>query len=548
MVVGSGLTVTTSTAYATDGIVDTAFGTNGQSTQNFATTANGYDSVYNIAVNSDGTFLAVGYVAGSANFVLVKYLRTGELDTSFGTAGIVSTDFAAGNDDAKSVKVLSNGSILVAGTAQNSNGDSDFAIAKFTANGVLDTSFGSGGKMLTDLRGTGRPDDLSAMSVSPTGAITLVGYSRGITIDWGIARVTAEGVLDTTFSTDGIVTLDFSSAQSDAKAVESLSSGSVIVAGYTENAVSGATESVIVKIDSTGNLDSAFGVGGKVISDFHSYSEEIKSLSISASGSIFAAIDGVDFHVVKYLPNGVVDTTFGTAGLVRTDFLNGTDPASSVQVLFDGSVLLAGGASMNTGYDFAITKYTTLGILDTTFGTAGKVTVSFTSSNDVVNSMAILDSGQILLAGVANSNFAVTRLSGNTPIVTTTTSSTSTSTSITVAQSSESTATTTAASVAVVMPTTSIFSTTVAKAPVLRVKKYDYTGTSLARFVNMKILKTSKASITVMKSSKKYCQVVKNRLRGLRVGQCRVTVKVKAKNGKITSKRVSLQVVKQKGK
>jgi uncharacterized delta-60 repeat protein len=291
----SGLLLGGSSVSAADGNLDSSFGTAGKVISNMADTIQGADRANDIAINPDGSFLVVGYKTVSYDFVIAKYLSSGVLDSSFGTNGRVVTSFGTGADVATSVEILSNGSFVVAGTS-SIGGQDDFAVAKYTASGVLDTAFGTAGKVTTDMSGNLRGDSVSTMAISKTGEVYVAGYSRGSTIDLAVVKYTSAGVLDTSFSSDGIVAIDFFSSQDDARTIQVLTNGSIVVGGYAING-NGDSVSALVKLTSSGELDQAFGAGGKITGDYVNYDEEVSSVSISAAGEIFAAVTGVDFTV-----------------------------------------------------------------------------------------------------------------------------------------------------------------------------------------------------------------------------------------------------------
>jgi uncharacterized delta-60 repeat protein len=560
MIAGTGLVVATSTAYAADGILDPTFGTGGKVVTSIGTGTT--DEPKAMAIASDGSIFVAGYTGSPSDFAVTKYTSAGVLDQSFDTDGIVTIPVGASGDYATSIFVLPSGSILVGGYSTIGS-NSDFALVKLLGTGALDPSFGSGGKVTTNFSGT-LDDEARAMAVSTNGEIYLAGSTRTPGVNFGVAKYTSAGLLDTTFSGDGLLDVDFSSSADVVNTIAIHPDGSIIVAGVGGV---GSDYSALAKISPTGELVTAFGVGGKVATDFiNGFVSEIFAVSVSQDGDIFIAAltnsagpTGTDIALGKLDANGQWDNTFSSDGKVLVDFFNGTDVPNSIAVVADGTVVVAGEIdATDRSKDFGLVKLLATGELDASFGSNGKVTTSFSSGNDSQVAMGITGSGSIVVAGKSSSDFAVAKYSGSTPVTTTTsTSTTSTTSTTTVTQeSSVAEATTTTSTPTNPPSTTSQVATTttttttvaVAKAAVLRVKKYDYTATSLARFAKMKVLKTSKASITVMKSSKKYCQVAKNRLRGLRVGQCRVTVRVKAKSGKVISKRVSLQVVKQLGK
>jgi uncharacterized delta-60 repeat protein len=184
-----------------------------------------------------------------------------------------------------------------------------------------------------------------------------------------------------------------------------------------------------------GDLDTSFGVGGKVVTDVSqagSSDEHANDVAIQPDGKIIAVGDAVnstngtsDFAVIRYNPDGSLDTSFGIDGVVLTDFNKSTDMAFAIALQADGMIVVAGSASTpNLAYTFAVARYTPIGELDQSFGAAGKVTVFFNkifeggkSLRPLVASMirdvAIQSDGKIVLAGFADNNFGLARLSAD---------------------------------------------------------------------------------------------------------------------------------------
>ncbi|HEV3365524.1 MAG TPA: delta-60 repeat domain-containing protein, partial [Acidimicrobiia bacterium] len=156
------------------------------------------------------------------------HAAAGDLDTSFGTGGKVTTDFG-GYEGASAVAVQSDGKIVVAGYTYG--GVEDFAIARYNANGSLDTGFGDDGKVTTDFGGY---ESASAIALAD-GKILVAGYTYGGVEDFAIARYNFNGNLDTSFSGDGKATTDFGGYES-ASAI-AVSDGKIVVAGYTYGGV-----------------------------------------------------------------------------------------------------------------------------------------------------------------------------------------------------------------------------------------------------------------------------------------------------------------------
>jgi len=177
--------------------------------------------------------VAVGEV-NSFDFALARITSDGRLDPTFGDGGKVLTDFtlksncagcSPSNDVARAVAVQANGKIVAVGfsnarAGEDVNGQAvrDFALARYKRDGSLDTSFGQGGKVLTDF-GSGTCDRLAsdlaqAMVVQPNGTLVLAGLTRRVyadRYDFALARYTARGDLDPNFGGGGKVTTDFGS-------------------------------------------------------------------------------------------------------------------------------------------------------------------------------------------------------------------------------------------------------------------------------------------------------------------------------------------------
>ena len=175
--------------YTKSGVLDASFGTGGKVLSDLGSASN--DQAYAVAVQKDGKIVVAGYsdAGGSNDFALVRYTKGGVLDASFGTGGKVLSDLGSASDDgANAVAVQKDGKIVVAGSS-DAGGSYDFALARYTKGGALDASFGTGGKVLTDLGGSN--DEGSAVAVQKDGKIVVAGYSNaGGSDDFALARYT----------------------------------------------------------------------------------------------------------------------------------------------------------------------------------------------------------------------------------------------------------------------------------------------------------------------------------------------------------------------
>jgi uncharacterized delta-60 repeat protein len=402
--------------------LDPGFGTGGKVTTNFQ--GRNTSAAQALAVvQADGKMVVVGHTfAGSEDFALARYNADGNLDTAFGTGGRVTTDFGGNDDQANAVALQSDGKIVVAGFSNGPTAGPDFALARYNADGSLDTTFGSGGRVTTDF--SNDADYASAVTVQADGKIVAAGYSYGgaTGYDFALARYNADGSLDATFDGDGKVTTDFAAGDDVANAVALLADGKILVAGSSDG-----TSFAVTRYNIDGTLDATFGGGGKVTTDFSSTSDA-QCMAVQSDGQIVVAgttsagySTGYDFALVRYTSIGGLDTGFDGDGIVTTHFGSddnaGTDSAYGVAVQSDGKIVVAGSTeSSDTGSDFALARYNPDGTLDAGFGSGGRVATDFGSSGqDGATAVALQADGKVLAAGCSSTadfvlgDFAVAR-------------------------------------------------------------------------------------------------------------------------------------------
>jgi uncharacterized delta-60 repeat protein len=224
--------------YLSNGSLDASFGLNGKVITDFGRNVN--DEVNSVAIDpSNGKIIVAGYtiVNGSLDFALACYTPEGILDASFGSLGngLVITDFGGNSlDVARSVAINPNGKIIVAGyTSSSSN---DFALACYTSGGILDASFGSlgNGKVITNF---GATDEGNSVAINPYGKIIVAGYTNvNSTRDFALACYTPEGILDTSFGpldSNGLVITNFGGSDIASSLAINQTNGKIIVAGST---------------------------------------------------------------------------------------------------------------------------------------------------------------------------------------------------------------------------------------------------------------------------------------------------------------------------
>ncbi len=401
-----------SAALSADGIVTTAIGS-------------GDDSAYCIAVQSDGRILVAGYSHNGSNtdFALVRFNNDGSLDSWFdgdsGSGnGIVTTAIGSSDESVASVLVQSDGKSLVAGNT-DTGGSEDFALARYHSDGTLDSSFGTGGRVITSINSG--DDFLRDVALQDDGAILVAGYDHtGSQWEYLVLRYDSNGDLDTSFDGDGIVITDPGNG-GRARAIAVQTDGRIVVIGDSYGAVNDFT---VARYNSNGSLDTSFGGGdGITVTDLggggHDYAQSVAIQddgNILLGGGTLAA--NYNFALARYSSLGVLDSGFGGGtGYVLND-LGNFDMGTSVLVQSDGQILLAGYSNGAGNYDFALVRYNSNGSLDTGFdgdtGLGNGIIITAIGSGDEKGvGSALQNDGKILVAGYADiggaNDFALVR-------------------------------------------------------------------------------------------------------------------------------------------
>jgi uncharacterized delta-60 repeat protein len=408
-------------ADAAAGDQDETFGGFGKVTTNLKSS----ESAFAVAIQADKKIIAAGFTIGpgASSFALVRYNIDGSLDETFGNGGVVSTDFDLGSN-VSDLAIQSDGKIVAAGTAFSNNSDSqDFAIVRYNANGSLDSSFGSGGKVITDF--FGGTDQVAAIAIQSDGKIVLGGnaFTPGSpAIDFTLARYNADGTPDSKFGDDGKVTTDFFGEADFLTSLEFQSDGKLIAAGTARIPAVGRFEFALARYTKKGRLDQSFGSGGKVTTEFGTTGGAAAMAvqtddKIVVAGDSFSEVSGGDFALLRYSPNGALDSSFGSGGRVTTDILGSADQATALAISVNGKIVVGGNALLPVvprNQDFAVARYRPDGTLDAAFGVGGKTTTDFSGSNDVdsLSDLAIQTDGKIVAVGgasIASGDFALAR-------------------------------------------------------------------------------------------------------------------------------------------
>ncbi len=296
--------------YNADGTLDTSFSADGMLTTAIGATG---DIGYSVTLQADGKILMAGYsVSGlDKDFALVRYNTDGSLDTSFSGDGMLTTDFGSNEDIAYSVSLQTDGRILVAGQSEN-GGFNDIALARYNTDGSLDTSF-SGDGMLTTAIGASAEVGYN-VTVQPDGKILVAGFSHnGVDADFALVRYNTDGTLDTSFSADGKLTTDFGSGLDSSYDVTVQTDGKILVSGFSSNGSN--YDFAVVRYNADGSLDTSFSSDGMLTTAIGSGDDIGQSIALQPDGKILVAgqsDNGVDKDIalVRYNADGTLDLTF----------------------------------------------------------------------------------------------------------------------------------------------------------------------------------------------------------------------------------------------
>lgn len=395
-------------ASATPGDLDTVFSADGKVTTSLGTGASA------VVVQPDGKIVVADQRNGDV--VIMRFNSAGGLDSAFGGGdGVVTTDLGGPSDSGNALAIQSDGRIVVG--AGLGSGSASFAVLRYTSAGVLDTSFSTDGRLTMGFGGPGG-SGAASVAIQADGRILVGGSTAG---NFAVARFTATGALDTTFGLppNGISIKDYGRAERLA-AMAIVPSGDIIIGGtsgalFAYERLNSAGEPTNVGLGQTnGATGTSFGGG---------ISANARALAVQPDGKVVIvgeasfvpqlALPGA-MAVARYNSNGSLDTTFSTDGTLKISF--GPSPlATGVTVQPDGKLLVAGTVeAANFTKDFALARLNASGSLDLSFSGDGLTSTDFTTgttaSVDFGGAIAVQPKdGRAVVVGTAGSNFGAAR-------------------------------------------------------------------------------------------------------------------------------------------
>ncbi|HEX5153586.1 MAG TPA: delta-60 repeat domain-containing protein [Parafilimonas sp.] len=313
---------------------------------------NGYAS----AVLPDGKILVGGNSPGktSANLTVVRYNKKGAVDKGFGLHGKAIARFG-GNATANSIALQPDGKIIAAGT-----GNDDLAVARFNADGSIDSSFGKNGKIKRDFEGY--QDAINKLILQPDNKILAVGYgfeSNHETTKIILMRFNPDGSFDDSFGEGGFTAVRVNENGFDyAWSALLQQDGKILVAGYSYT--NSAFDFTLTQFTSNGKVDSAYGTNGHIYTDISGF-DLARTMAVQSNGKIVVAgysdfFNG-KFVLARYTKAGLPDSSFGPNGKIITAVGSIDDKAYSVAIQPDDKIVVAGYSYNGSNRDLALVRY-----------------------------------------------------------------------------------------------------------------------------------------------------------------------------------------------
>ncbi|PVZ12655.1 MULTISPECIES: M10 family metallopeptidase C-terminal domain-containing protein [unclassified Pseudomonas] len=349
-----------------------------------------------IAVQADGKILVAGFsfyggiIETYYDYSVVRLNADGTLDTSFGVNGRAVVSAQASIDEGWSLAVQPNGGIVVQKPAYI-DGEWSIELMRLSPDGTADTAFNANAKASIP---AGISNDEGDLRVNADGSLlySAPGEEGGVTL----AKFKANGTLDTSFGTEGIARLDAGLSIYGDRHVVELANGQFLLASV----LTGSDSYNLVRMNADGSLDTRFANQGQVIFPDNVLSSYRGDITVQADGKILLAgsNDGdTDFQLVRLNANGSYDTSFGQGGVVSLGTGASYDSARSVTVQADGKILIAGDSDIVTstgdGVDgYGVIRLNPNGTLDTAFGSQdGKHHLDGSPNADVLDGLDTAD-------------------------------------------------------------------------------------------------------------------------------------------------------------
>jgi uncharacterized delta-60 repeat protein len=339
--------------YNPNGSLDNTFGGDGKVTTDF----NGKEDIANsVALQTDGKILVGGSAKDNANiehFALARYNTDGSLDNTFSNDGKQTIELSNEEDAIESIAIHRTGRIFAAGYVKVGN-DYKVAVVRLLPDGGLDPLFNGNSPRIVNIGQT--TSYAYDIAIQTNSKIVIAGSADNGVV---VARLEYDGGLDNTFGTKGVVLTKLSTSSDYAYAVAIQTDGKIVAGGYASNGTN--NDFAVLRYTTDGILDNTFSGDGILITPIGTGRDEARDMTLQPDGKILlvgsAEINTKPyFAIVRYNSNGSLDNTFSDDGIQTTTMSTKLDEAQAVAMQPDGKIVVIG-SSLSAYYDFSVVRY-----------------------------------------------------------------------------------------------------------------------------------------------------------------------------------------------
>lgn len=373
-------------------------------------------------VQADGKILVAGSAGTPATYqmAVARYNEDGSLDTSFGNDGTLRFPVGSVKSFVMDMAQQPDGKILLGGRTWD-NVTGDFAVVRLNEDGSFDNTFGTNGVFRIE---TPETEASEAMALLDDGTILMVGYRDD---NLAVAKINADGNMDTTFGVNGWAVLTFDDAASYGDDLAIQDDGKIVISGFVLNGQN-RFQVAAARLNADGSVDNSFGTAGKVVFNVGDWNDFGEGIAIQNDGKILIGghkwISNIqqrhDLFVARLNTDGSFDTSYGNAGVATARLVDGANYANDMILQADGKPILMGYTIFQGIIDMAMVRFDTDGNLDSTFDGDGMVSFDNQGRENYGYAIDLQADNKIILAGYSygggGSEFEVARFL-NDPLV-----------------------------------------------------------------------------------------------------------------------------------
>lgn len=310
------------------------------------------------------TYYSLVFLIISICITFISYAQPGTLDYQFGNGGKVFFENFKGQPNVLTIQ--RDGKIVISGDYASTYSQH---ISRFNPDGSIDESFGATGHVIIFNVDGSSIGTINTILIQSDGRILVGGRfmtgSGSSNADIGLLRLNSNGVLDSSFGVNGIVLIKLSDGYDKLGEIALQPDGKILVAGTKEAISEEYYPFFIARLNTDGSYDAGFANQGVRLLDYHGRSIKISSVLVLADNNIIIAGDelSADYYyqavVFKFNTDGSLDEGFGTNGFFETRFSRYSFGSSVVQDVHD-IMLMPDGKLLLTGNAYGENRYTTV--------------------------------------------------------------------------------------------------------------------------------------------------------------------------------------------